>query len=247
MNGRTSRASALAMLVTTAPGCASPPPQTAPQTPAQPQASEPEAPATTETADPIQTFEALEARLLEGSRRAEFTLTAKGAVEVSIRGELVLDADAIQLRANGTFAGAPTEIQLRTEGDRLKGHSPGGTIDIPRPPHLREAIVVGLTRMGLLHNIAVLHGGRPPDHAEHGVRDWVQVDDLRRDDPVDAGFDPAPELPPDPLSMDITVSGHPAGQATLWLDPDTGLPLQRHQVVQFPEGTMQVRETYTFD
>jgi hypothetical protein len=30
----------------------------------------------------------------------------------------------------------------------------------------------------------------------------------------------------------------------MWIDPRTGLPLKRHQVVHFPDGQLTVDETY---
>ena len=58
------------------------------------------------------------------------------------------------------------------------------------PPALNEAIVIGLTRMGHLHNIAVLTGGLPPDHSDGGAADWVRVANFARSDSV-ARPDPA--------------------------------------------------------
>jgi hypothetical protein len=46
------------------------------------------------------------------------------------------------------------------------------------PAGLTEALVLGFTRMGILHNLARLTRGAAPDHADGGVREWVEVRDV---------------------------------------------------------------------
>jgi len=59
--------------------------------------------------------------------------------------------------------------------------------DEPVPPEVREALVIGLTRMGILHNLARLVAGVPPDRASGGVRDWVEGREIAWADSVEVG------------------------------------------------------------
>ncbi|MCA9648968.1 MAG: hypothetical protein H6712_32330 [Myxococcales bacterium] len=215
-------------------GCARSASSAAPPAAVAPSADEPapEAIASAETA-----FQELEQRLLAEGTRLRFHITAEGAVEVDLRGELRVD-DELDLRVKGLFAGEAYELRLWTQGDLLLG-GPVGTpaFEQPRPAALAPAIVVGLTRMGLLHNIAVLIAGAPPDHGEGGVEQWVQTVGHHR---VEAG---AEEGEHEGLSFDLVVAGQPSGTATLWLDED-GQPRRRMQAVAFPDGEMRVIERY---
>ena len=98
--------------------------------------------------------------------------------------------------------------------------------------------VIGLTRLGFLHNLAMLTAGTPPDRADGGVTDWVTADD------PSLGGPEVPEGDRTSVSFNITVAGTPAGAAVLDLNDD-GILLGRRQIVVFPEGEMRVSEQYT--
>ena len=192
---------------------------------------------------PAAAFADVEERLLDAPRlEMDYAISAEGAFQAELQGTLVLADDTVRLDGGGTFGDEPVTLQLATEGDSLRGRWNGGMFVLPTPDRLDQALVVGLMRMGLLHNLARLTAGAPPDHAEGGVRDWVRVDSLRTD-PAAADSMAASE---EHLTFDIVVSGEPSGTATLWLDPATRLPLERSQVVRFPTGRMAVTERYTF-
>lgn len=200
---------------------------------------------------PEQRFAALEAALLGASAvELDFEVIAEGALEVSITGHLATSVEGHQnLQAVGTFGGAPVEVMLTADPGGIRW----GGVDDPTEgaalPEVREALLVGLTRMGILHNVARLTAGAPPDHAEAGVEGWVVVGAFRPGDRVPAGANPVPLDAPgqadaDGLAFDITVAGVPSGAATLWIDGE-GLPLERRQTVAFPDGEMRVTERYT--
>jgi hypothetical protein len=178
-------------------------------------------------------FAALEERLGQTPWRLRFELEAEGAVVASLAGSLSI-AEEIELEAAGRFAGADHDLRLWTGGDHLRaGPREAPTLDLPRPPELVPALVIGMTRMGLLHNVAMLVGGRPPDRADGGVREWVRTSEhVERD----ASGETA-------LGFAIVVAGERTGRATLWLDAQ-GRPVRREQTVEFPEGQMRVVERY---
>lgn len=165
-----------------------------------------------------------------------FHVTAEGAFAADLEGRLVLrGSDGVTLEATGHFGGQPVELRLEATEGRMTGGNGSRTFDVETPAALREALVVGVTRMGILHNLARLVASTPPDHADGGVREWVAVDsfDWAEGDEAAEG-----------VTFAITVAGQPSGDATLWLDSD-GAPVLRRQIVRFPGGEMRVTERYT--
>lgn len=180
-------------------------------------------------------FSALEDRLLRAEMVGlNFQVTAEGAFEANLRGALHSGpADRMVLTASGTFGGKPVDVSLRSETGELVLGSTADPTTVRRPDHLKEAVLIGLTRMGILHNLARLTAGREPDRAGGGVRDWVTV-----------GAFATPAGATDSLSFDIVVAGQPAGSASLEID-STGRPVARTQTVKFASGDMRVIERYS--
>ncbi|MEQ9462145.1 MAG: hypothetical protein RJQ10_00670 [Haliea sp.] len=184
---------------------------------------------------PAAAFAQLEARLLAAeSVSLDFHITAEGALAADLRGKLwSVGNHTLHLFAQGEFGGEPVTIGLFAEDGNMALGGADELTATARPRHLAEAVLVGLTRMGLLHNLARLTADAAPDHANGGVREWVTVGDF-------AGGQEVPAA----LSFAITVAGSPAATARLELD-DAGLPSLRQQTVQFPGGEMQVTERYS--
>lgn len=205
--------------------------------PGCPRSPSPEPPAPAPEPSPKTAFERLEGRLSRTPWRMRFELEAEGAVVASLVGTLSL-ADEIELEAKGSFAGGEHDVRLWTEGDHLRaGPRDAPTLDVPRPPELASALVIGTTRMGLLHDVAMLIAGRPPDGADGGVTEWVRTHEHER---VRAAGGAGGETG---LSFVIEVGGQRVGRATVWLDA-RGLPVRREQLVEFPQGSMKVVERY---
>lgn len=182
---------------------------------------------------PADRFADVERRLLQADRvAADFHITSEGAFEADLRGRLEISPEALSLTARGHFGGQSAELFVARNGEEFRwGNASGAQTDVV-PEHLQEAILIGMTRMGLLHNLAMLTAGAPPDHADGGVAEWVMVEGLR-----------AVEGDPTAVGFDIVVSGQPSGSATLSLDA-AGRPVVRRQTVRFPEGEMLVIERY---
>lgn len=179
-------------------------------------------------------FGLIESRLLRADRvRLSYHVTASGAVDADLRGELVTAGDEGTLTARGTFAGGRVRLALRTAGDTYTYGPVGGAVEAPTPAALHEALILGLTRMGILHNLARLTAGAPPEHAGGGVGEWVRVEGLRVDSTA-----------PVTLQFAVRVADREVGEAVLVLGPD-GLPRIRRQTVRFPEGEMHVVERYS--
>ncbi len=190
--------------------------------------------------DAGQVFAALEARLLAAQQvRVEMKISAEGAVKAAYQGTLVVEGKQVRLDQTGHFMEQPSHLQVTAGKDAFKFGHAGKLQTATRPRHLEEALWIGLTRMGLLHNLAMLHSGQGPDHAGGGVKDWVRGHNFRflEEETLENRRMMR-------IQFDLEVSKIPAGQAILWLDSKTGLPYLREQVVQFPEGEMVVREQF---
>jgi hypothetical protein len=192
-------------------------------------------------------LEAMEHELIAVDFSMRFELESEGVVVSRLAGELRSQGETLSLRARGSFDGRPVELMLEADGQRLRGSNGPSTLELPQPAALEEAVVIGLTRMGLLHNLAMLVGARPPDGADGGVREWVQANAVVGGPAVGPAepSDSTSHEQPTALSFGIVVAGEHVGDATLWYDHASKLPLERHQVVSFPGGEMRVRETYS--
>jgi hypothetical protein len=176
----------------------------------------------------------LESSLLQGKEvRCSFHVTASGAVTADLKGTLAIVSEGTTtLSATGSFAGEEVVLQVIGQGGIMLCGNDAGNRPEPRPEGLEEALLVGLTRMGILHNLAMLSGGAAPDHAQGGVQDWVEVDAFYMD-----------RSQASTIGFALTVAGEPSGSATLTFDEE-GSPRIRRQRVAFPEGEMVVEERY---
>lgn len=184
----------------------------------------------------------LERRLQAASRvEIAFEIQSEGTVVSLLRGTLAWSRDAeFRLDATGEFDGKPQQLELRADAETLEVRVAGELRHTgPRPSKLIEAVVLGLTRQGLLHNLAMAVGGLPPSLADGGFAEWMRVVEPQLGPPEVFGSDEAR-----PLEFQIEVEGQHVGHATLWLR-DGDIPLERRQTVEFPEGQMKVVERYS--
>jgi hypothetical protein len=211
--------------------------------PAEQQAGTKDAPVNTiaANADPESLFTAIETRLLNArTLDVVYDITSEGSIPSAVRGMLTLaEGNRAHMSPTGAFMDTPVDHSIVSDGSRMAIRSDTTVVLSAAPPFLNEAIVIGLTRMGHLHNIAVLTGGLPPDHSDVGAVDWVRAANFARSDSVTS---------PDPtwatVAFDIFMGDRIVAHATLWLDPATGLPAGRAQTVYFPSGDMRVIERY---
>jgi len=214
---------------------------------------EPAAASSVLPADPEAAFTALQERLL-AARSIELAVEVESSQPYPslLTGTLTLrSGNQLELAVDGKFTDQSVNLRLKSAGGRLVGgpHGQGDkTIDQRTPPALGEAVVIGLMGMGLLHNLALLSSGMPPDHAAGGAASWVVTSEHTWDTGRDATIDGRATRA---LGFQISVEGQNVGDATLWLDAATGLPVKREVRVHFSgesdgsaSGTMRVSETY---
>lgn len=159
-----------------------------------------------------------------------FDIRGGGVFLSELRGGLNIAGDEIRAAAHGDFAGQTVALSLIADRQTMLVNN---REPVPTAPHLREVLVVGMTRIGLLHNLARLSGDLEPDHSQQGIGDWLAI--------------PAVGESGDRLIFDIHVSGTRAACATLDFRGATAttLPSDREQIVYFDEGEMNVSESYT--
>lgn len=183
--------------------------------------------------DPAQELADLETRLLAADRvQLTFDVSARGLVEADVRGILIVERGRVaRIDASGKLGGEAGEVSMSADARVVKGTSGSKRFEVARPPELDAALLLGLVRMGVLHNVALLWSARPPDHGDGGVAQWVTTHEHAR-----AEVDGA-------IGFGITVDGQDVGDAKLVLDA-SGWPVRREQTVRFPAGEMVVTERY---
>jgi hypothetical protein len=215
-------------------GC-TPPVAAAPTEPTAPEPSVAVSAPAPASADPGAQISELEQRLLAAQRvQLTFEVSAHGVVEAELRGLLIVEPGKLaRIDASGRFAGAKGEVSLAADARMVRGRSGERRFEIERPAELDTALLLGLVRMGVLHNLALLWAARPPDHGDGGMQQWVITTDHHA---AEIGGLAA-------VGFGVTVDGQPIGEAILQLD-DAGWPVQREQTVRFPNGEMKVTERY---
>jgi hypothetical protein len=185
---------------------------------------------------------ALEARLIGADEvRVATSVRATGVVAADLTGSVALGPGVARLDHVGTFVDNPVDLFLAVEDGSLVGGNGDHRFETAVPPALREAIVVGMTRMGVLHNLARLTGAMPPDHGDGGLDGWLEPTRIRWEDAADGA---AAEEPRRAIAFTLLVDGVESADVVLWLDPTSNLPVRREQATHFPQGTMDVVEEY---
>jgi hypothetical protein len=191
-----------------------------------------------------QGFNRLEQLLLtQPNYRLNFSVRSEGAFTVDLNGTLhIRGGENLSLTATGTFGNERVSLQFTTDGRLMEGGSQQKTFSAEAPEHLKDALILGFTRMGILHNLSRLVQGEAPDFGETDIREIVELRDLtsgeRRfiTDNIE-GF---------PFAFRIAVDDLVTGEARLWMNAHNFLPLRREQTVYFEGGSMNVYEMYTF-
>jgi hypothetical protein len=190
--------------------------------------------------DPEIAMDALESCLRDAiSVGFATTARAEGVVTAELAGTATWSDAAVAIAADGTFIEKPADLHLTLVDGTLSGGNGTHEFESALPTELREALVLGMTRMGILHNLARLAGALPPDHADGGAAGWLTYEAARWGEETEIDGQPAR-----PLDFTVLVDGAPVAEARLWLRTDDGLPVRREQTVRFPQGDMVVVETY---
>lgn len=191
--------------------------------------------------DPEEAFATLEQRLLEAPQvNCESHLVAEGAVAADLRALHILGRDGWgHVEVTGTMLGKPVDARFAYSGDVVTFTSADERRELPMPADLRGGLLLGLTRMGWMHNVAMLVMGGWPDATDGKVDDFTRAVHVLGGEQLEVDGRERRAL-----TFGVEVRGQVAATAVLWLDCETGLPLERWQKVQTPKGEMRVVETY---
>ncbi len=176
-----------------------------------------------------------------------FDIESQGENFSKFTGTLELgEGNALKLIAAGSYKSDAVQLELdsRDATGTNRSTTRGASVSSHRDPpaaKLREAVALGLSRMGLLHSLVVLSGDRTVDKAEGGADAWVQAVDVKR-----GAAQTINEQPCTRVEFGIQLSGQRLGEASVCIADATGLPLARTQTVHFPSGDMTQTETFTW-
>ena len=187
-------------------------------------------------------FKELESKLL-AAKTVRFNATAisEGAFAFSFNTEIVLaQGNRARLNAEGSMMKQARSPQLTSDGHQMVFGLAETNRKETTPGALNEGLLIGLTRMGIMHNLAMLSGGKAPDGTDGKAKEWVTLTDIRLKKGVSLDGKQTNQV-----TFGITVGGVPSATAVLWLSLDHGLPLRREQTVAFDGGSMTVIETYS--
>jgi hypothetical protein len=189
---------------------------------------------------PTEHFQEAERRLLAAETLDfEFTIVSQGAFEANLEGVFKSESpDKVSIRAEGFFAGKPVVLTLDADGQTMKGGNGTDNFEAPQPAALREAVLLGLTRMGLLHNLARLNMGQPPDRAEGGIDEWVKARYILDTDLTQGRREFRV------LNVSLYITDQHVADAVFATDTVKLLPAYRRQTVYFEEKKMTVSEDY---
>src|SRR5262245_24338412 len=100
--------------------------------------------------------------------------TSKGTVATDLRVQVLLaPRERARIEVAGTIGDKRSKALLVSDGMVVERTGEPGSPVAAQPAAIDEALVVGVVRMGVLHNAARVALGSLPDHADGGVRPWA--------------------------------------------------------------------------
>ncbi len=149
----------------------------------------------------------------------------------------VANEGIVVIRMKGTFNGKPDDVVLRTDGIVTMIGRDGEQTRLQPGRSMRQAVQLGFARVGLWHNLMLLSHGTQPEHNEGGILQWTDVANVRYASPAKKGQTG--------LTFDVVIEGKPLGQATLWFDDTSKMPVRREQALTIDGKTIRTVEDYS--
>jgi hypothetical protein len=186
-----------------------------------------------------QQFGNLESLLVRTGRfDVDAHVVSHGAVESDLTTSLGVANDGdVAIHMHGTMDAKPVSMMLRSDGVVTIVTHDGQNQRLQPGRAMRQAVEVGFLRMGLMHNLLLLTQLQQPDHQKGGVDTWVRVDNIH--------YAAKPRDGQIGLSFNVLIDGKKQGDATLWIDAHTHLPLQREQTLVLDGETVKTVEDYS--
>lgn len=179
-------------------------------------------------------FNKIETTLLSRPFMVNYSATGSGLADISLSGFLSFTLDSSMVfNAIYTFTGRNIAVSPNSKADIISLNSTEIDALYSRPPALKEAVVLGLTRMGIMHNLARISYNQLPERKIGNIKEWLTVERLIYHND-------------NSMSFNVMANGQNSASAKLWID-ETGLPLKRKQTVCFPQGKLRVIETFSLN
>jgi hypothetical protein len=113
----------------------------------------------------------------------------------------------------------------------VMGKDVDSTWEHPTTPELRDALLIGISRMGLMHNIVLFTRERPPANVEGHIREALTVHDFAK-------------APNGAISYKLKAGNREMAEATIKINSKSHYPMTRKMTVHLDSGDMKVSETY---
>lgn len=198
------------------------------------------------SANEIRRLSMAEDALLYGNNMtATFELDSKGENAAHMTGTLeLLDGNALHLVAEGNFKSEPVQVELdsRDSSGITRTSTKGASVESHRDPpasKLRHTVALGISRMGLLHDVVTLALDKPIDKIDGGFENWAKTIEVK-----DGASESINGEVCKRVDFVVQVEGKKMGEASMCISDATALPIQRNMTVHFPEGDTTVVETY---
>ena len=186
-----------------------------------------------------QKFKDVEALL---ARAGRFDLKAhvmsSGAVTSDLNADMgVANSGIVAIRMHGTLEGKPDDVVLRTDGVVTMITMDGKDTRLQPGHGMREAVQLGLLRVGLWHNLMLLSRGVQPEHHQGDIKLWADVSNVH--------YIATPQKGSTALAFDVRIENKKVGTATLWIDDATKVPLKREQTLILDGEKIKTVEDYS--
>jgi len=177
---------------------------------------------------------------------ATFDVSSQGENAGTFKGTLaLLEENKLKLTGEGSFKGEYAYVELDSRDGAItrtstKGPTANTHRDLPAPA-LREALVLGLVRMGLMHNLVTLSRDESVEKRDGGFDAWVKAGEVRA-----GGADNVDGVACTRVDFSVLVEGNNMGDTSLCIADQTGLPVLRTSTMHFPSGDMKLTEKFTW-
>jgi hypothetical protein len=159
-------------------------------------------------------FEQMEEALVSRPVQGKTISHAEGSVNADVESTLTIGAD--------------TKIAYK---GNVMGKDVDSTWEHPTTPELRDAILIGMTRMGLLHNVVLFTRDRPPANVEGHVRESLIAHDFAK-------------APGGGIAYKLRVGNREMGEGVVKINSKSHYPMSRKLTAHLDNGDMRVSETY---
>jgi hypothetical protein len=145
----------------------------------------------------------------------------------------------VRLDGRGSFGAQPVHLEISSRGTTI--HASGGPKPLQQelPGNSIDRWVRGFTRLGLAHDLWRVARGLPLLALEATGDQEIEMDDLRFE-----GRERIAGTPSRVLAYRATVPGLLEAEIRLWIDENTGHPIQRRATVETRSMRLRTTESY---